>query len=69
LVTFAAGATFPEHRLDGLETVLLLAGSYTEHSGRAYRTGDIHSMEPGAAHSFTIATATKKLCRCDTSTR
>lgn len=66
LVTFAAGARFPEHHHDGLETVLLLAGSYTEHSRtytgaahsseRVYRTGDIHLMEPGTAHSFTIAT-------------
>lgn len=55
LVTFAAGARFPEHRHDGLETVLLLAGSYTDSSGKVYSTGDRHLMEPGTAHSFTIA--------------
>lgn len=61
LVTFAAGTHFPEHHHEGLETVLLLSGSYTEHlapppgPGRAYVTGDIHLMEPGTAHSFTIA--------------
>ncbi|HEY6077618.1 MAG TPA: cupin domain-containing protein [Polyangiaceae bacterium] len=55
LVTFAAGARFPEHHHDGLETVLLLAGSYTEDTGKVYTTGDIHLMEPGTAHSFTIA--------------
>jgi predicted ChrR family anti-sigma factor len=55
LVNFAAGARFPEHHHDGLETVLLLAGSYTESTGRVYSTGDIHLMEPGTAHSFTIA--------------
>ena len=55
LVKFAAGARFPEHHHDGHETVLLLAGSYTESTGKVYSTGDIHLMEPGTAHSFTIA--------------
>jgi anti-sigma factor ChrR (cupin superfamily) len=55
LVTFSAGVRFPEHHHDGLETVLLLAGSYTEGSGKVYQTGDMHLMEPGTAHSFTIA--------------
>lgn len=55
LVNFAAGARFPEHRHGGLETVLLLAGSYTESTGKVYSTGDIHLMEPGTAHSFAIA--------------
>lgn len=55
LVTFAAGARFPEHQHDGLETVVLLAGSYTESGGKLYSTGDVHLMEPGTAHSFTIA--------------
>jgi predicted ChrR family anti-sigma factor len=55
LVTFAAGSRFPEHHHDGLETVLLLAGSYTESGGRVYSTGDVHVMEPGTAHSFVIA--------------
>jgi predicted ChrR family anti-sigma factor len=56
LVKFAAGVRFPEHHHDGLETVLIMAGSYTESSGKQYNTGDIHLMEPGTAHSFTIAT-------------
>jgi len=55
LVKFAAGVRFPEHQHDGLETVLIMAGSYTESSGKQYGTGDVHSMEPGTAHSFTIA--------------
>jgi predicted ChrR family anti-sigma factor len=55
LVTFAAGARFPAHQHDGLETVLLLAGSYTEDNGKQYSTGDLHLMEPGTAHAFTIA--------------
>ena len=55
LVKFAAGVRFPEHHHRGLETVLIMAGSYTESSGKQYNTGDIHLMEPGTAHSFTIA--------------
>lgn len=55
LVRFTAGTRFPEHRHDGLETVLLLAGSYTEDSGKSYSSGDLHLMEPGTAHAFTIA--------------
>lgn len=54
LVKFAAGVHFPEHHHDGLETVLLLAGSYTESGGKRYGTGDLHVMEPGTAHAFTI---------------
>ena len=55
LVKLAAGVRFPEHHHDGLETVLIMAGSYTESGGKQYGTGDIHLMEPGTAHSFTIA--------------
>ena len=54
LVKFAAGVRFPAHHHDGLETVLLMAGSYTDDSGKRYSTGDLHLMEPGTAHSFTI---------------
>jgi predicted ChrR family anti-sigma factor len=54
-VRFAAGRRFPEHRHDGLEQVLILAGSYTEDSGRTYATGDLHVMQPDSAHAFTIA--------------
>jgi len=54
LVTFGAGVRFPAHRHDGVETVLLLAGSYTEESGKVWSTGDLHVMEPGSTHSFTI---------------
>ncbi len=55
LVKLAAGVRFPEHHHDGLETVLVMAGSYTESTGKHYVTGDIHLMEPGTTHSFTIA--------------
>jgi predicted ChrR family anti-sigma factor len=55
LVKLAAGVRFPEHHHDGLETALIMAGSYTESTGKQYSTGDLHLMEPGTAHSFTIA--------------
>jgi predicted ChrR family anti-sigma factor len=55
LVKLRAGVRFPEHHHDGLETVLILAGSYTDSTGKHYSTGDLHLMEPGTAHSFTIA--------------
>ena len=55
LVKLAAGVHFPAHHHDGLETVLILAGSYTEDGGKVYGTGDLHLMEPGTTHSFTIA--------------
>lgn len=54
LVKLAAGVHFPEHRHDGVETVLLLAGAYTEAGGKRYETGDLHVMQPGTAHAFTI---------------
>jgi predicted ChrR family anti-sigma factor len=54
LVQFAAGVHFPEHHHDGLETVLILAGSYTDSGGKRYGTGDLHVMEPGTSHAFTI---------------
>jgi len=56
LVKLSAGVRFPEHQHEGLETALILAGSYTESTGKQFSTGDLHLMEPGTAHSFTIAT-------------
>jgi predicted ChrR family anti-sigma factor len=54
LVKFQAGVRFPEHHHDGLETVLIMAGAYTESIGKRFETGDLHVMEPGTAHSFVI---------------
>jgi len=54
LVKFSAGVRFPTHRHDGAETVLVLAGSYMEDGGRRFDTGDIHRMESGSEHGFTI---------------
>lgn len=54
LVKFSAGVHFPAHHHDGLETVLIMAGAYTEATGRRFLTGDAHVMEAGTSHSFTI---------------
>jgi putative transcriptional regulator len=54
LARFAPGLTFPMHSHHGREDVLILEGSYTDDSGTLYRAGDVHPMQAGAAHSFTI---------------
>jgi len=55
LARFAAGMTFPMHSHLGHEDVLILEGSYTDSSGTVYRSGDVHHMAGGTAHTFTIA--------------
>lgn len=55
LARFAAGMKFPLHRHLGNEDVLILEGSYTDSSGTVYRSGDVHHMDGGTAHTFTIA--------------
>jgi ChrR Cupin-like domain len=54
LARFAAGMTFPTHSHHGHEDVLILEGSYTDHEGKVFRAGDVHAMEAGGEHSFTI---------------
>jgi len=55
LARFAPGMTFPLHSHHGHEDVLILEGSYTDNHGALFRSGDVHSMEAGGEHSFTIA--------------
>ena len=55
LARFAPGLTFPTHSHRGHEDVLILEGSYTDDRGVLYRSGDVHSMEGGSEHAFTIA--------------
>jgi len=55
LARFAPGMTFPTHGHHGHEDVLIIEGSYTDDRGTVYRSGDVHSMEAGGEHSFTIA--------------
>ncbi len=55
LARFSPGMTFPLHSHDGHEDVLILEGSYTDDRGTEYLSGDVHHMQAGEAHSFTIA--------------
>jgi anti-sigma factor ChrR (cupin superfamily) len=55
LARFAAGMSFPTHSHHGHEDVLILEGSYTDSAGKLYRSGDVHSMDGGSEHAFTIA--------------
>lgn len=55
LARFAPGLTFPAHAHRGHEDVLILEGSYTDDRGQVFRSGDVHSMEGGSEHAFTIA--------------
>ena len=54
LVRFAAGFRFPVHRHKGHEKVLILEGSYTDSSGTAYHSGDLHEMSEGSEHGFVV---------------
>lgn len=54
LARFAPGMTFPTHAHHGHEDVLILEGSYTDHEGKVFRSGDVHSMDAGGEHAFTI---------------
>lgn len=54
LVRFAPGVRFPVHRHKGHERVLILEGSYTELGGKVYRSGDLHEMNDGSEHGFTV---------------
>jgi predicted ChrR family anti-sigma factor len=55
LVRFAPGIRFPAHRHKGHEIVLLLEGSYTDSSGKVYRSGDLHEMSEGTEHGFVVS--------------
>jgi anti-sigma factor ChrR (cupin superfamily) len=52
LVRLAPGTPFPEHTHLGLERVLLLAGGYTDASGKIFAAGDRHEMQRGSAHAL-----------------
>lgn len=54
LARFAPGTSFPAHTHHGHEDVLILQGSYVDDHGKLFRSGDVHSMEAGEEHSFTI---------------
>jgi hypothetical protein len=54
LARFAPHMKFPKHRHRGHEDVLILEGSYTDSSGKVFRSGDVHTMSAESEHSFTI---------------
>jgi len=54
LARFAPHMKFPKHRHRGHEDVLILEGSYTDSSGKVFRSGDVHTMSADSEHSFTI---------------
>lgn len=54
LLRFEPDFRFPNHRHSGVETVLVLEGSYTDSSGVTLRAGDSQQMEPGSAHELRV---------------
>jgi quercetin dioxygenase-like cupin family protein len=55
VVRFEPGTRFPHHDHTGLERVLVLEGGYTNDDGVEYRAGDLHEMDAGTGHSFSVA--------------
>jgi anti-sigma factor ChrR (cupin superfamily) len=54
LLSFAPGLTFPSHRHQGQERVLVLEGSYRDDQGAVVEPGDEQLMLPGSTHSLFI---------------
>jgi hypothetical protein len=54
LVSMPSDLPWPLHRHLGEERVLLLEGSYVDHTGRLYQPGDLHDMAAGSEHSFFV---------------
>jgi hypothetical protein len=57
LVRMAPGLPFPRHRHLGTERILVLAGSYTDDSGRVYGPGDEHVSGSDVEHAYTVGEA------------
>jgi quercetin dioxygenase-like cupin family protein len=55
LVRLKAGSVFPRHRHQGTESVLVVDGCYEDETGRVYRAGDLHPMEPGSEHRLHVS--------------
>lgn len=54
LVRMAPGLPFPRHRHLGTERILVLAGSYTDDSGRVFGPGDEHVSGSDVEHAYTV---------------
>lgn len=53
-VKMGPGVKWPAHRHLGREYMLVLDGGFTQHDGVEVHPGDLHVMEEGSAHAFTI---------------
>ena len=53
-VKMGAGVDWPAHRHLGREYMLVLEGGFRQHDGVEVHPGDLHVMEEGTAHRFTI---------------
>lgn len=51
-VRVAPGQSFPEHRHEGGERVLVVQGGYRDSSGVTVRAGERMDSPPGSSHSF-----------------
>jgi hypothetical protein len=55
LVRMAPGLAFPKHRHLGVESILILHGSYTDDAGRVWRAGDLHISTTDSEHAFVVS--------------
>jgi putative transcriptional regulator len=53
-VKVGPGVTWPAHRHLGREYMLVLEGGFRQHDGVEVHPGQLHVMEEGSAHDFTI---------------
>jgi anti-sigma factor ChrR (cupin superfamily) len=53
-VKMGPSVTWPTHRHLGHESMLILEGGFRQHDGVEVHPGDLHVMEEGSAHGFTI---------------
>jgi hypothetical protein len=53
-VKMGPSITWPAHRHLGREQMLVLEGGFRQHDGVEVHPGDLHVMEEGSAHGFTV---------------
>ena len=54
LVRIEPDYRFPRHRHKGEERLFVLEGGYLDESGKKYEPGDIHVMQAGTTHDYTV---------------
>jgi hypothetical protein len=55
LVRMPPGLVFPKHRHLGVESILILHGSYTDDAGRTWGPGDLHVSTTDSEHAFVVS--------------